>query len=45
MAKEMMNLAFEVSLFILQGEFLHANGFTSSPKEGMLWIFIALGRV
>jgi hypothetical protein len=50
MAKEMMNSAFETSLFTLRKDFLHdkilqhgAGGFTSPPKEGALRIvFISL---
>jgi hypothetical protein len=42
-----MNLAFQVSLFILQSDFLRAvksgaSGFTSPMKKYALWIFIAL---
>jgi hypothetical protein len=40
----MTNLAFKVSLFILQGEILRqgADGFTSPLKGGVLQLFIAL---
>jgi hypothetical protein len=48
LAKEMINVAFEVSLFILQSDFLYAiksynmgpDSFTSPSKEGMLQSFI-----
>jgi hypothetical protein len=48
--KEIMNLAFETSLFTLQSYFLHAiksyntgpDGFASPLKEGMQRVFIAL---
>jgi hypothetical protein len=44
-----MNLAFKISLFIIQSDFLHAtksydgaDGFSSPLNEDVLWIFIAL---